>query len=177
MIQLIITIVAIALTAALLAASVNYLPWWQKYASDTESVVRTSAPLLEQAYDVVVRQANGVAPSVGAGADGGLMSNFGSVLKLPPAAPQGFTWKYGVKSGGSAPWAGLNYFCLEYTDEAEGAPVGAWQGLRRAAAVFSPQQYVLGNSCGDTTSVGTPSEYPAPLALTLYVAYTPGITR
>lgn len=175
MFQLILTIIGIALTAAMLAASINYVPWWHKYATDAEEVVRRSAPLLEQAYDVVVRQAEGVAPAVGTGADGGLMANFGSVLKLTPAAPHGFTWKYGLKSGGSAPWAGLNYFCLEYTEDPAGAPVGAWQGLRRAAAVFSPQQYIMSSQCGDTASQATPTQYPAKLALTFYVVYTPGV--
>lgn len=175
--QLIITIVAIALTAALLAAGVNYVPWWYKSANDTEEVIRKSLPVLEQAYDVTVRQADGVAPAVQGTADGGLWAGFGPALGLTPAAPPGFTWRYGLKSEGLAPWSGLNYFCLEYTGRPEGAPVGPWQGARRATAVFSAQQLILGNSCGQTMSAPNPPSYPAPLALTFYVAYTPGVTR
>lgn len=176
MFQLIITIAAIALTSALLVASINYIPWWYKSAADTEEVTRKSLLLVEQAYDVVTRAANGVPPAVGAGADGGFAANFQPVLKLMPAAPAGFSWRYGQATVGEGSWANLHYFCLEFTGDEEGAGEGAWRGMQRVSALYSPQQLVLGNSCGDTAAY-IPSSYPAPLAVTLFVAYTPGISR
>lgn len=177
MFQLIITIAAIALTSALLAVSINYIPGWYKSAADTEAVARKSLLLVEQAYDVATRAANGAPPSTTGAADGGFTSNFQPVLKLLPAAPPGFEWRYGQATGASAPWSGLHYFCLEFTKNAEGAGEGAWRGMQRVAALYSNQQLVLSSVCGGTEASATPTAYPAPLAVTLFVAYTPGIAR
>ncbi len=172
MLQLILTIAAIALTAAFLAASVNYIPWWYKTASDTEDVLRKSLPLVEQAYDVATRANNGTAPAVHDElADGGFEAAFRPVLKLTPVAPPGFRWKYGFNEAN-----GLNWVCLEDIDTS-GGNEGTWRGVNRARAVYSDQQFVISTSCGSVTNVALPSSYPAPIAITMYLAYTPGISR
>lgn len=172
MLQLILTIVAIALTAAFLAASVNYIPWWYKSAADTEEVIRKSLPLLEQAYDVATRADNGTVPAVRDDlADGGFQSIFQPILKLTPAAPGNFRWKYGLNEAN-----GLNWVCLENV-ESGGASEGAWRGVSRARSVYSEQQFVVSDSCGAVTNVALPTSYPTSLAVTFYLAYTPGVTR
>lgn len=177
MLQLIITIIAIALTSALLAASVNYIPWWYKQSTDVDAVLRAGLPVAEQAYDVVTRANNGVPPAVTADADGGWSANFQPVLKLLPPAPTGFVWKYGKNQAGVAPWNGLNYFCLDYTREDLGAGEGVWRGVRKAQSVFSQNQMIVSDQCGDTTNSAPPTSYPKKVAITFYVAYTPGISK
>lgn len=176
MTQLILTIVSIALTAAFLLASVNYIPWWTKTASDTEYVIKESLPKMERAYNVATVLGGGTAPAPTNEPDGGFKSLFEPIVKLLPAAPAGFEWRYGQYSGSEQPWAGLNYFCLLYTANGGLADEGAWKGAIRANAVFSPQQYIIGNSCGGTTAQGMPNAYPQPLAITFFVAYVPGVT-
>lgn len=176
MFQLILTIISIALTVAMLTASINYIPWWHKTANDTEETMRRSLRQVEQAYDVATRAANGEAPAVQGSADGGFSANFQPVLKLLPAAPPGFTWRYGKNSATEGTWAGLNWFCLEYTADEDGASQGSWKGAQRVQALYSADQLTLSGSCGSTSQGPAPSDFPAPLAVTLYVAYVPGLT-
>ena len=172
MIQLIITIVAIALTAVVLAASVSYIPWWYKTASDTQEVVHRSLLTMEQAYNVAARANNGTPPPVlPTQADGGFVTQFQPVIQLLPPTPPNFRWRYGLNSA-----LNLNWFCLENL-EPGGANEGAWRGVNRARSIFSPQQFVVSGSCGSSVSDPAPSSYPAPLTITYYVAYVPGISR
>jgi len=176
MIQLIITVVSIALTAALLLASINYIPWWHGIASDTEFIIKESLPKLERAYNVATILGNGTPPAPTTEADGGFQSLFEPIVKLLPAAPPGFEWSYGRYTGTEQPWAGLDYFCLTYTASGGRAEQGAWTGALRASTIFSPQQYILGSACGKTVSQSLPSSYPQPLAITFFVAYVPGVS-
>ncbi len=173
MFQLILTIAAIALTSALLLASINYIPWWYKSASDTEEGVRKGLVLVEQAYDVATRTANGVPPSTEGGFSGAVLP----VLKLLPVAPAGFEWRYGRAQGAPAPWTNLDYFCLEYTADDGMAGEGVWRGVQRVRGLYSAQQLVIADQCGATVSSASPSSYPQKLAVTLYVVYTPGISK
>lgn len=174
MFQLILVVIAIALTAAMVIASINYIPWWYKSAADTEQTMRSSLSRLEQTYDVVVRAANGQAPSTTSEADGGLMSQFGHALKFTPAAPAGYTWVYGLYPDDGSRYANLNFFCL--TPTGGGASEGVYRGLERARAVYSREQVVLSTQCGHTTDWAKPSSYPAKVHMTVFVQYTPGVT-
>jgi hypothetical protein len=178
MIQLVIVIITIALTAALALASINYLPWWHKSAGDAEQVVRSSLVQLEQAYDATVRAANGTAPAVTGDADGGLMAQFGAVLKFQPAAPAGFTWTYGQHANDGTRYAGLNYFCLRPVVQAadQGAGEGVYKGLQRARSIYSPDQVVISAACDATADSGLPTAYPTPVYVTMFVRYTSGVT-
>lgn len=175
MFQFLIALFAIALTGILLAASVNYIPWWYKTASDVEATTRSSLTRLEQAYDVATRAANGLPPGVTAEPDGGFSSNFLPVLQLMPAAPGATSWRYGQHLEDGGPFAGLHYFCLAGT--AAGVDEGTWRGVNRARAIFSEEQVFVGAGCGATSSDALPSGFPAPLALTMFVAFTPGISK
>lgn len=175
MTQLIITIVAIALTAALVLASINYVPAWYGYSTTAEKQVRAALPLLEQAYDVMTRAAGGTPPAVQAVADGGFRSNFVPTLKFAPAAPTGFTWVYGQHANDGTLYANLNYFCLVPTGQISD---GVGRGVYRAAGVFSTDQLFINTTCGATSSIGQPASFAgASRVVTFYVAYTPGVTR
>lgn len=177
--SLILTILSIALLSAVAVASVNYLPWWQKSANDTAEIVRKSMASLERSYELTLRAANGIAPPVtGSSADGGLMAGFGSVLRFAPAAPAGYRWKYGQRTtpDGSL-YEGLHYFCLEPSSESAGLEKGIYQGVVRAVAVYSPEQAILAEECGATSRMEAPSEFPSQAKVTLFVTYTPEMSR
>lgn len=171
--QLVITIIAIALTAALALASVNYIPWWTGHAADVEKVVRGSIPLLESAYIVATRAADGAAPPVTAEADGGLSSNFMNLLHFTPAAPAHYQWTYGIHSSDGSRYANLNYFCMRL---APGAPsvVSQYMGLTRAKGLFSSEQFFIGPTCGVTSNYEQVTDVPS--MVTYYVSYAPGIS-
>lgn len=177
MVQLIIVVLAIALLGLLLTATVNYIPWWYKTAADIEEVIRKSLSIVEQGYDVATRATDGTPPAVTTAADGGFAAGFTPVLKVLPAAPPGFTWVYGQRTTNDVPnLTGLNWFCLRHTATG-GGNEGAWRGSLRAAAVFSNSQYFINSECGAASSLSAPTSYPAPLAITFYVAYVPGINK
>lgn len=176
MVQLIITLIAIALTVLLAVASINYLPWWHKTAADTEETVRTSMKLLEQTFDVVVRASNGVVPVQTGEADGGLMTHFGAHLVFAPAAPAGYQWTYGRHGVDGSRYSGLGYFCLVPTNS-NGADQGVYRGIERARSVFSRDQVIVANQCAANESAPTPTQFPAPVAVTMYVVFTPGVNR
>lgn len=169
MVQLIITVFAILLTALLVLVSLNYLPTWFRAADAAESTTVASLRILEQAYDIATRANNGVSPAVLAGeADGGFRTNFEPVLKLLPAAVHSFDWKYGEANG-------LNYFCMESTGPSVNE--GAAKGLLRAKTIFSSEQVFVNTDCGALTNLDPMPPTPAKLAVTMYVAFVPGISR
>src|SRR5690606_6424911 len=105
--SLIITIIAIALTAALIAVTIDYLPVCNNAAAQVERQVKDAFPLLENAYDVATRAADGVAPPAQAGGDGGFVENFIPLIKFAPATPAGYTWVYGQHPDDGSHYANL----------------------------------------------------------------------
>jgi hypothetical protein len=176
MVQLIITVFAIALTTATILAGINYIPWWHKSAVSVEAITHSSLNQVEQAYDIATRAANGTPPGVSADADGGFSSIFVPVLKFEPAKPARYSWSYGKHAVDGSAYSGLNYVCLTPTDASAGTE-GVWKGFRNAKAVFSSSQFFINSTCGVTVNAATPSSYPSNAVVTFYVAYTPGITR
>lgn len=169
MVQLIITLFAIALTAAVVAATIKYIPWWYKTAADTEIVVRDSARALDAAFSLKVIDDNGVVPTPIMAEDGGLSAYFSDYYQFTPAAPANFIWVYGKRIGDDAP-----YFCLKAVN-ASVSSEGVARGMRRAMAVFSEEQVFLNTTCGASSNMPLPnsSEYPVDIALTVLVRPTP----
>jgi hypothetical protein len=163
---------AIALTAATVVASLNYIPWWYKPAAAAELVLRKSLPLVGAAYKELARSNGGLPPTVTGAADGGFSAAFLPLLNLPPAAPRGYGWSYHRHPVDSSDWSGLNYLCLS---SAADGNISSWKGFRRVHSVYSTAQVVLGSACGATANVAEPEELPAPLALTFFVTYVPGV--
>lgn len=175
MFQLIIIVIAIALTSALVVVTIQYAPWWARSALETEKLVYQSMQQLEDAYDLAVRAADGASPApIATEADGGLATHFLPYLRFTPAAPGGFAWRYGRHPAGAGRYSNMSYFCL--------APVGSalmhegvLRGVRRVRMLYSIDQTFLARECGATANEYNISA-PADLRLTLFVAYTPGIT-
>jgi hypothetical protein len=167
MTQLILTIIGIALTAALAVASINYLPWWQQPAAALTKMLDLSLAQVESAYQVVARAADGDAPAPSGGADGGFAAHFLPVLQFTPAKPAGYHWVYGRVDD-------LDYFCLAPGQDADEALVAAaW----RVLGTRSPDQMKLNTHCGATTSYSRTQALGEPLAITYWVAYSPDIPR
>lgn len=177
MVQLIITLFAIGLTAALAVASINYLPWWRSTAADTAATLKSTLVLLEQGYDVAVRARDGLAPPITPAVDGGLAEGFLPILRFTPPAPPGYAWVYGKYAGTDPSYAELNYFCLTPAEPGAGLSEGIYRGIARTMPQFSADQLFVSDECGATSSTGTPMEYPYAGHLTFYVMYSPGISH
>lgn len=176
MFQLIATIMAIALTSALVLVSINYLPFGQEQIRQTDHMVRRMLPQLETAYDIAMRATDGVAPVVTGGPDGGLAANFKGILAWTPVAPEGFQWTYGKRPDDGGLNSGREYFCLNPISTTK-ETVG--RGLYLGSTAYSREQLVISTSCGATAWGTKPSSWTAStrVALTFYVAYTPGLSR
>lgn len=170
MLNLILTLISIALTAALAVASLVYLPIWPKQAETVHTLVKTGFPKLEQAFKARHVAVGTPAPDTGQ-PDGGLGTYFGPYLDFVPKAPDGYYWVYGQRLV-----APLDYFfCL--------APIGSgtaregdWRGFLRGRQLFPADQYVIHGSglggCG--TVVNSTSSTPiAAAAITFFVRPTP----
>lgn len=173
--HLIITVLTIALMAAAATVTVNYLPTWPAAASTAERQLREALPRIEQAYDVLTRAAEGVPPDTDMGADGGFSRVFQPVLQFMPAAPRGYSWRYGQHVDDGSMYSNMHFVCLAANG---GTTEGPGRGLYRAVATFSPDQAVINTGCGATSSVAPPAKWGTePRSVTFYLAYTPGITR
>lgn len=176
MFQLIIVVLAIALASTLLMVSVKYLPWWNRTATLIEESTRSSLVQLEQAYDIAARANNGTPPARTLSPDGGYEENFRPILRLMPKAPGNSVWVYGQHPADGGLYANMHYFCLKATGTGADEPL--WRGVNRAKGAFSDEQAFISNEdCDRLSSVSLPSVYPAPLFLTYFVAYVPGIDK
>jgi hypothetical protein len=175
MVNLILVILSITLTAATLFASLNYLPAWTSTATDSYHLARYGFVALEKAFLTHVSTAGGAVPPPTADTDGGLASNFSANYGYLPKPLPGFAWKYGHNGSDS-------YFCLYPVSGGSGASEGAWRGLNRARTVLSDQQYFLipgGESACSSASPQTaamttpPSSFPVLLSAVYLVRYVP----
>lgn len=173
MFHLILVIANIALSLAFLQATMSYSPWWTKSANDVEHVIKHAGPKLEQAFTAITQLSNGTPPPVVEGSiDGGLWNNFGSALGLPPAAPNGFTWRYGQHKLDDSLYSGMHYFCLHSTEPLN---EGSYRGVLRAKAIYGADQAFFSPMCGLATEMHRGMHAPNQGALTIYVTYIPGL--
>lgn len=173
--QLVITVIAILLSAAATMVSVNYLPFWSESQSESQAQAKLAMAKLESAYNLTVQANNGTAPAPTNASDGGLMANFGGYLKFPPAAPPGYSWSYGQQAADGSAYSGMDYFCLAPQSGAKGLNLGQYRGILNASKIYSSAQAVVSTAgCGAETAA-LPSSFPANFYLTFYVTYTPGV--
>lgn len=169
MINLIITLMSIALTGAIVVASVNYLPAWTGSAEEQAALVRAGFDRFETAH-YLASKSTGIEPLPTADADGGLAALFQPYYSFLPKAPAGYAWKYGRNTVN-----GLNWFCL-YSATTAGA--GAWSALRTATNYYSSERYFVhagGEAqCGATSNMAQPEAFPVQFSATFYVRYVPG---
>ena len=175
--SLILTLISIGLLAALATASVTYVPWWQRDASNTEAIVDSGMRKLERAFQLHAKaHADTPAPALG-GADGGLAANFQAYLGFVPAAPAGFAWAYGVRPNDGTAYSNMSYFCL-YPAESGAGQMGKVRGIYRFAAYAGQGQAVYSNTtCGAISNTAMASEFPQSVRLTYYVPYVAGMSE
>lgn len=172
MIQLVLTILAIVLFSAMLAATMNYAPWWYKTANEANEQFTVAFKTMESAYDLAVRANEGIAPQVTSDPDGGFTALYQPLIKFTPSLPRGFSIKYGINASEGSTWSGLNWFCVS----ADSTNEGVWRGLMRTKGIYSPDQLFVNTACGATSNMDLSSTTPqGPVAVTLYVAYIPGL--
>ncbi|MHB1666044.1 hypothetical protein [Thiomonas sp.] len=157
MTSLVLTIMSIALLAAMALATVSYLPADTDSISTAQSQVSAGFISLQNGYNAYVA-ATGSVPTT---------ANWSSVLTpqyvFLPAAPLNTSWAYTA----GAPYSGSatgNYFCLSGTmNQAQ------YTGMINAARQFSPQAFFYGSACGATSDAATPTTWPATVAVTFWV--------
>lgn len=172
MVQLIIVILAIALTSVLTVATVSYLPAGPTASPAQVRTLTNTGINLQQAFYYATKANSGTPPATTTAADGGLMADFGSLLTFPPIPLPGFTWIYGQHPNDGSAYANMYYFCMEPTASANGNRF-AVNSTQQAGAAFSASQYIMANSCGAIANAAAPT--PAQLFLTLYVTYNANI--
>ena len=171
MYHLIITVMAIALVGALTMVSVSYTPSNFKHRDAYSELLEAALPKLEKAYDVATQANGGVAPTVGAGADGGFATTFLPYLKFTPALPPGMSLSYGLYNGANTRYTGLNYFCIQVNNANSTHPAAAYKSQHR----FSADQYFVSSTCGQASNVASLTA-DQPVKITFFVAYVPAVT-
>lgn len=173
MVNLILTLISIALVAALVTVTVNYLPWHTRPAADIASSVRDSLMKIDSAYQALVSANDGAAPSPSGNPEESFQQHFvQDLLRFTPAAPAGYTWSYHQFVDAVTPgsvYDGLHYVCL-YPPPSRQTDKALEQGLSRAKATFSPEQVTLSDACGATSSQATFTDAPV---LTMFLVPAP----
>lgn len=152
MINFVLTILSIALTAAVLYASVTYLAPGRPVITLTYNLATQGFPALGTAFSDFKSANGGVAPAVST-----WETQLTPTYTFLPAAPKGMSWSYGTDGTGY-------WFCLSGS-----VSQPQYDGLAQAAQVFSVQQYFIGSTCGITANAAAPATWPATLAATYWV--------
>lgn len=197
MFSLIMVVISIALLAAMLLVTVNYLPAWKGTSDSTSATVLTALKTVRAEFAARWTADNGNgsvqsgnyqdAPVINNGVDGGLAANFSGYGFLP-GAPAGYAWGYGHLSAAALsangypygiPANGLSYFCMYPTGA--GVNQGVLNGIRAAIRNFggNANQIFLtqgtASACGSWVHSGNPPSFPYPYVLTMFVrcSFTP----
>lgn len=177
MVNLILVLLSISLTAATLFASMNYMPGWASSAADAQHITRHGFVELEKAFQASLNRAEGQAPAPTVEPDGGLVSNFSADYSYLPKAPKGFAWKYGFNGSDY-------YFCMYPQQGSAGVSEALWRGMKRARKVLSDQQFFLvpGGvaSCDSPSPAGVnlttdPDSFPVTVSALYLLRYTPPV--
>lgn len=177
MLQLILTVMAISLTGAILAATLSYAPGWTyDYHQAKEVVAKGFCRLERTTLDEIAARGFPMA-AVAQGeifngtpypyTDGGLAGYLSARYRFIPKSPENAAWRYGRAVLNGDP---TSFICLDAT------VTGLSEGTFRATALMRKTlpagQMTISTSCGDTLDMATPSAFPVPTAVTLFV--TPG---
>lgn len=171
MVNLIITVMAIALQAVSLYCLMTYAPSWAKTAPDQTRVMAAALSSFESAFYRYGVANNGAMPAPTAAADGGL-SQFqapGRYLAFLPKAPAGFMWKYG--------WQGSHYVCLQAIDTSRPMDASLYYGVKRLRRLLPDGQLIVSDgsrSCGSNADVTSGTvNLPRTLSITFFMRYSP----
>jgi len=183
--QLILSVFAISLIAALTVVSVNYLPGWEVAAQQTTTLAKGGFSTLQNAFALRAQANGGSAPAVNTSRqDGGLAPLFQTYYSFLPRAPLGYGWTYGYTTQtqltadgyGGDPTGGLYWFCLYPLSG--GGSQAIYQGLNKARLQFPPTQFYLNingpSNCGRAINTTAPAAFPVPVVVTFFVRYVAG---
>lgn len=159
MLNLVMTILGIALTAGTLYASVNYLPIARPVFELTKGLTSNGFTSLEKGWQNwkvdhgdIPLQFDPVNPDAWA-------AQLTPSYLFYPRAPKNFTWSYAQQGSGY-------YFCL--SGQASAVQYQAYANLFQS---LSPQQYFIStDSCGALANSPQPSVWPASVYVTYWVA-------
>lgn len=175
MVELIMVMLAIVLTAGMLTAAANYLPTWQNTAEVTYQLSKKGFDTLEQSFQLKSKELAGEPASL-VQADGGLSTLFQPFYGYLPKAPEGMAWKYGEIPGVPS----TKYVCLYAVQPLS---EGAVRGLYRLAKLYSVGDAIdakisfnagAGN-CGGVNDGYVESNMPAYVSVTYKLKYIPGV--
>jgi hypothetical protein len=176
MINLMITVMAIALQATALYCMLQYTPSWAKAAPDYARLMAASLSDFEGAFYRYGSANGGLMPQPTAAIDGGL-SQFqspGRYLPFLPKAPAGFYWKYGRLASPSTAY----YVCLQSVSTTQPMDAALFYGIRRLTRLLPTGQLVISDgsqSCGSTSDISAaPGNLPKPLSVTFFMRYSEG---
>lgn len=178
MLQLILTVMAVSLTGALIAATLSYMPGWIYDYNIAKEVAPKGFCRLERTTldEIAARGGFPMAPVAqneafsGAPypyADGGLAGYMGARYRYLPKGVDGAQWLYGRTSVAGVPTA---YVCLDA--RTAGLSEGSWRALAALRNQLPAGQLTIGANCGDVADASTPAGFPAAAAVTLFI--TPG---
>lgn len=158
MLNLILVLISIALTASVLYSTLSYLPALRPLTDRTYELSKSGFTSLESAYvSYKAATTTDLAPST-------WMADLTPKYVFIPRTPEGMTWSYNIQSGVISPAVPGNYFCLSgIISKAQ------WDGLNRLNKIFSSQQYFQNTTCGSTTNISEPTSWPASVAMTYWV--------
>lgn len=179
MLQLILTVMAIGLTALVITATLSYTPrWLMDYNKAKEPLAKGFCRLERTGLDEIAVQPGQLPmPTLNQGddwngtpypyVDGGLAAYLGARYRFLPVSPEGSTWRYGRTTVAGTP---TGYICLDAT--VNGLSEGAYRALLNLKSVIPPGQLTISGACGSTADAAEATTFPAGLSATLFI--TPG---
>lgn len=171
MFQLVLVIISIALTAAIVLVSINYLNPEAKQAKDLGQKIALQLQDVSQVYDNTVNLSEGTAPAVTTAEDGGFESAFLPVLKFKPKFPPGYDISYAKMPPLSSIYSELNYICIYPKVPSQYSAI-AGKSLANAKNEFAEGQALLVTSCSDPLNTQTTDVSTAP-SLVLFLRSVP----
>jgi hypothetical protein len=169
MMQLILVVLAIALTASYLLISINYInPANLGTSSATNYGKLTIAGFeaMQNGYKKAttpLSTAFGMTPSTPLTDRAAPTVIGGLLLPVLPAAPPGYGWSYGGNSATYNNWVCLSPLGGNPTTQA------IYSGLIKAGTRFSTSYSVTSGACGSTASSAPPVGFPAAYSATLWL--------
>lgn len=171
MFQLILVIISIALTAAIVLVSINYLNPEVKQAKEIGQRIAMELQDVEQVYDNAVNLSEGVPPPVTLDADGGFQSVFLPVLKFKPKLVPGYNISYGKLPSLPSIYSELNYVCI-YPENTSKYSSVVGRALFNTKNEFAEGQALLVSSCADPLNTQT-ANLSTPPSLVVFLRSIP----
>lgn len=156
MTQLIITLIAIALSSVMMITGyvMETTKKPGKIASEAYTYIN-SAKVLENAFRVRYDLGNGQKDPATQTADGGVEEYTKNLIDFIPEAPPGYSWSYGVQGNSSGIYSNLPYLCLKRNQ-----PSPPRDSMKHVAEYMKlnagKDQVQYGSQCGVTSSNAPP---------------------